>query len=324
MFPLKIACLVLLIAVATGSASAQSCQLRVLTQTEQGQLVNVDGLNVKSVATGETEQADSQIGTGVYAFNGFGAGNYIIAAAKTGFKRTVHTENVRCGQFSFTAATVTLYEGASNEIIESGIPASETSSTSKSPFEFVPTTPAQNQPSSPQSRPAQLPDEDLGVDVGVVIAERANLREGPSTTSPIIRELKRGELVALVTRVPVGPWYNVIHVQSGVEGWINGNTIRVRYTEKPKPAPVFQERETGTYENPQIEITNDSAKTLYLRVGNDDRIVIAAHSTKTITKPAGMYFFYAVCPGVLPAFGERTFQIGFVYQWTFYIVTTYR
>ena len=324
MFPLKTACLVLFIAATVGSACAQSCQLRVLTQTEQGQLVNVDGLSVKNVATGETNQAGSQIGTGVYAFDGFHPGNYIIAAAKTGFKRTVHTENVRCGQFSFTAATVTLYEGPSNEIVESGLPSVQTSTTSKSPFEFVPTTPAQNQRLSSQSSPAQLPDEDLGIDVGVVIAERANLRELPSPTSPVLRELKRGELVALVRRVPVGPWYNVIHVQSGVEGWINGNTIRVRYTEKRKPGPVFQERETGTDENPQIEITNDSEKTLYLKVGNDDRIVIAPHSTKTITKPAGTYQFYAVCPGVLPAFGERTFQIGFVYEWTFYIVTTYR
>jgi hypothetical protein len=62
---------------------------------------------------------------------------------------------------------------------------------------------------------------------------------------------------------------------------------------------------------------------LYLRVGDDDRIVIAAHSTQTITKPAGTYWFYAVCPGVLPAFGERSFKIGSIYTWRFYIVTTY-
>jgi len=163
----------------------------------------------------------------------------------------------------------------------------------------------------------------IGIDIGVVISDRANLRDGPSTTNPAIRELQRGELFVLLSRVPLGPWYRVIHVKSGLEGWINGNTIRVRYTEKPKPPPVFQERETGSYENPDIEITNDSDKTLYLRVGDDDRIVIHAHSTQTITKPAGTYWFYAVCPGVLPAFGERRFEIGFMYTWRFYIVSTY-
>jgi hypothetical protein len=212
-------------------------------------------------------------------------------------------------------------EGPANQIIETGAPVpnhrtpSAPRPVSRSPFEFEPAKPSQNEP--------QLPNEDLGVDIGVVISDRANLREGPSTTNPVIRELQRGELVVLLSRVPVGPWYRVIHVKSSLEGWVNGNTISVRYTQKPKPPPLFQERETGSYENPDIEITNDSDKTLYLRVGDEDRIVIAAHSTQTITKPAGTYWFYAVCPGVLPAFGERSFRIGFIYTWRFYIVTTY-
>lgn len=84
--------------------------------------------------------------------------------------------------------------------------------------------------------------EDPGVDVALVIATRANLREGPSATSAIIRELKRGEVLALTSRVPVGPWYNVIHIQSSTEGWINGNTIKVKYTEKRKAGPVVQEQ----------------------------------------------------------------------------------
>ncbi len=321
MFALKFAYLIMLILIAAGYASGQSCQLRVLTQTERGQLIDVDGLAVKSVATGEAKQADSRIDTGVYSFSGIATGYYIIVAAKTGFKRTVHNEYVRCGLFSFTAATVPLYEGPANQTIENRAPSpndttpSVTPPVSRSPFEVEPAKSSQNEP--------QLPNEDLGVDIGVVISDRANLREGPSTTNPAIRELQRGELVALLRRVLIGPWYRVIHVKSGLEGWINGNTIRVRYTEKPKPAPVFQERETGSYENPDIEITNDSDKTLYLRVGDDDRIVIAAHSTQTITKPAGTYWFYAVCPGVLPAFGERRFEIGFMYTWRFYIVSTY-
>lgn len=322
MFARKSTYLIMVILIAAEYASGQSCQLRVLTQTERGQLIDVDGVAVKSVATGETKQADARIGTGVYSFSGVATGYYKIAAAKTGFKRTIHTEYVRCGQFSFTSATVPLYEGPANQTIETGATApndrspSVTPPVSTSPFEFVPAKPSQNEP--------QLPKEDLGVDIGVVIADRVNLRERPSTTSPVVRELQRGELVVLLSRVPIGPWYRVIHFKSGLEGWINGNTIRVRYTEKPKPPPVFQERETGSYENPDIQITNDSDKTLYLRVGDDDRITIAAHSTQTITKPAATYWFYAVCPGVLPAFGERTFKIGFAYSWRFYIVTTYR
>ena len=82
-------------------------------------------------------------------------------------------------------------------------------------------------------------DEDPGIDVAVVISIRANLRERPSTSSTVLREVKRGDVFALVNRIPVGPWYNVIHIKSSTEGWINGNTIRIQYTEKRKAGPVF-------------------------------------------------------------------------------------
>jgi uncharacterized protein YgiM (DUF1202 family) len=171
---------------------------------------------------------------------------------------------------------------------------------------------------------AQEDDQDVGVDIGIVIATKANLREEPSSTSAVLRQITAGEIVALISRVPEGPWYNVIHVKSSTEGWINGNTIRVKYTEKKKAGPVFQERETGTTENPEIEISNDSDRTLYLKLGDDDRVVIPPHDRQSIIKYPGKYKFYASSPGVLPAFGEHDFRPGVTYEWTFYIVTTLR
>ena len=131
-------------------------------------------------------------------------------------------------------------------------------------------------------------------------------------------------MLALVSRTPVGPWYNVIHIQSSIEGWINGNTIRIKYTEKRKAGPVFQERETGTSQYPSIEVTNDSDRVLYLKVGDDDRIVISPHATKTMSKTPGTYKFYTSSPGVIPAFGQHDFRAGIIYEWAFYIVTTFR
>jgi len=166
--------------------------------------------------------------------------------------------------------------------------------------------------------------EDVGIDTAVVIAIRANLRERPSPSSAIVREVERGDMLALVNRNPVGPWYRVIHIRSSNEGWINGNTIRLRYTDKPKGGPVFEERSAGTNEDPSIQVTNDSGSILYLKVGDDDRIAISPHATRTMTKPPGRYSFYASSPGVLPAFGEHDFRSGIIYEWTFYIVTTFK
>ena len=166
--------------------------------------------------------------------------------------------------------------------------------------------------------------EDPGVDVGIIIATRTDLREGPSATSGVLRQLQSNEVVALVSRTPTGPWYNVIHVSSSTEGWINGNNIRIKYTDRKKEGPVFRERETGTTENPRLEITNDSERTLYLKIGDEDRIVISPHGTKSIVKEPGKRAFYASSPGVFPAFGEHDFRSGITYEWTFYIVTASR
>jgi uncharacterized protein YgiM (DUF1202 family) len=84
-------------------------------------------------------------------------------------------------------------------------------------------------------------ENDPGVDVAVVIATKANLRDAPGISSGVLREVNRGEMLALVNRAPVGPWYNVIHIKSSIEGWVNGNTIRIKYTERKKAGPVFEE-----------------------------------------------------------------------------------
>jgi len=45
-----------------------------------------------------------------------------------------------------------------------------------------------------------LGENDPGVDVAVVIATKANLRDAPGTSSGVLREVNRGEMLALVNR----------------------------------------------------------------------------------------------------------------------------
>jgi hypothetical protein len=166
--------------------------------------------------------------------------------------------------------------------------------------------------------------QDPGVDLGVVVVSKANLREEPNTSSRVIRQLQNGEIVVLISGVPTGSWYNVIHVDSSEEGWINNSTIKIKYTERRKSPPVFQERETGTIDDPRIEITNDSNRPLYLKLGDSDRFLISPREMKILSRQPGKYDFYASSPGVIPALGEKDFRAGITYQWRFYIVTTRR
>jgi len=133
-------------------------------------------------------------------------------------------------------------------------------------------------------------------------------------------EAVQDDFLVLIDRTPVGPWYHIVHVESGKEGWVNGNAIEIRYTREKKLAPPLEERSTGSNRLPSIEITNDSDSILYLNIG-DTRYTIGPHSGTTIELAPGSYKYYGSSPGILPIFGENYLKAGYVYTWRFYVVT---
>ncbi len=172
-------------------------------------------------------------------------------------------------------------------------------------------------------------EEDLGVDIVIVIKQKANLRQEPTLSSVVVIQLMEGERLVLIDRAPHGNWYNVFHVDSGLEGWIREDLIRILYTRERKNAPLFQPENLGTTEKPVIEIRNDSSRVLRLRMdgvlipANSTVLTIPSNSRQTITIDPGRYKYYAGAAGVIPAFGEEDFYLGHRYTWTFWIKTSY-
>lgn len=158
---------------------------------------------------------------------------------------------------------------------------------------------------------------DPGVDFAIVTADSA-IREEPGNTGRLLVRAKRGELVALVEREPADGWYNVIHVDTGTEGWANSANLVVRFTTRPRPGPVMQAERTGTYDNPEIIIKNDSYKDLNLKVAGQN-YAVPSYTQKAVSLVPGRYKFHAYAPGVMPLFGEHDFEVGHNYTWTFFI-----
>lgn len=59
----------------------------------------------------------------------------------------------------------------------------------------------------------------------IVKAKKANLRDKPSETANVAGLVNKGDLLSLMREEPTGPWYQVRHSETGIEGWIHGNTI---------------------------------------------------------------------------------------------------
>jgi hypothetical protein len=175
----------------------------------------------------------------------------------------------------------------------------------------------------PSTSKDTIDKDDIGVDYAIVAVTRANLREDADVSSLAIIEIPKGDLVVLLDRVPVGPWYNVIHVKSNQEGWIHNNTIITNFTKNRKPQITIPGRSTGSYKNPTVEIKNDSDKTMTLKLG-ETRYSFAPNESRSITLTPGKINFHASAPSIIPNFGEQNFELGHIYTWRFYIVTKRR
>jgi hypothetical protein len=185
----------------------------------------------------------------------------------------------------------------------------------------VPLKPSDESTAKPPGiiRPPQVAQKDLGVDYGIVIVSKANIRDSDSLSGEVIVQASQGDIVVLLNLSPINSWYNILHVESGEEGWIHESTISINYTKQKKADFIIPGERTGSFLPPSVTIKNDTNLVLTLKVG-DTRYSFTPQQSHSITFKAGTFKFYASAPGVIPKFGEQTFQQGYDYSWTFYIV----
>lgn len=76
---------------------------------------------------------------------------------------------------------------------------------------------------TPSPVPSRTDSQDK---VAYIIAVSANLRSEPNIESYSIREVGHGETLPIIGK-PYGAWYKVYDSESGQQGWLHGNTIRL-------------------------------------------------------------------------------------------------
>ncbi|MGI8545526.1 MAG: hypothetical protein ACR2MD_18880 [Aridibacter sp.] len=111
--------------------------------------------------------------------------------------------------------------------------------------------------------------------------------------------------------------------------------IEIKKEEGKIFVPKAKDTKTKTQENspfiatyvggnrpPEVEISNDSDRTLYLDLGQDKIIgyTILSGTRKIIQLDGGEYNFKATAPKVIPLEGKHKFQKGYRYIWRFTII----
>ena len=149
---------------------------------------------------------------------------------------------------------------------------------------------------------------------------QVNFRTGPGTDYEIINSLKPGTQIFIVSVDTENDFYNIIDIKTDKEGYIHKSFIKLeRLIEKNESGLFTPSGKTSTY-NPEIEIFNNTSKTLTLKL-NNEVYSFSPRQKKRITLSPGDCSYRASAPGVIPNIGTENMESNMNYTWQFYIVT---
>lgn len=153
--------------------------------------------------------------------------------------------------------------------------------------------------------------------------KQVNFRSEPNTESKILSSLMKDQDVFIVSLVTENDFYNIIDIKTNTEGYVHKSFIRIGNLITKSKENVFQPSGKISNYNPEVEIFNDTNKSLTLKL-NNEYFYFRPFETKNINLDPGEYDFRASAPGVIPYIGSEKLISNQGYSWKFYIVTSYR
>ena len=155
------------------------------------------------------------------------------------------------------------------------------------------------------------------------ISKQVNFRESPSTDAPILSSLKAGSQIFIISLYAENDFYNIIDIETNTEGYVHKNFVKVGQQVKENDQGIFTPSGETTSYNPDIEIFNNTNKTLTLKL-NSEVYTFSPKEKRTLTLSPGTITYRASAPGVMPNIGTESLKSNQGYTWEFYIVTTYK
>lgn len=149
---------------------------------------------------------------------------------------------------------------------------------------------------------------------------QVNLREGPGTEFAIIRALPAGTQLFIISLEEENGFYNVINIQTNEFGFVSKAYVKLGEEVPENKEGIFTKSGNSDTYNPEVEVYNNTIKTLTLKL-NSANYTFIPQEKKKITLPPGTYKYIASAPGVIPYYGNDSLLGNYTYTWEFYIVT---
>ncbi len=132
-----------------------------------------------------------------------------------------------------------------------------------------------------------------------------------------------GSQLYVFSKNDIDGYLKVIDIRTNKLGFVRKSTLK-----KIKDLPLsqsnsFQENGQSSSTEPEVEITNESSKTITLIVGSK-YFSLSPHTASPETIESGNLNYTASAPSVIPLSGTHYFKSGDKYTWTFSIETSYK
>lgn len=153
------------------------------------------------------------------------------------------------------------------------------------------------------------------------IKKTAYLREGPYTSSSVLKTLTRGNQVFVLSSKGTNGFYPVIDLESNKRGFIFKSYVTLVTYYAPSSKPMFSKSGYSSTYKSKVVVHNNTSKTLSLDLGSKT-YSLSPYQKKTIYVSPGNSFYLASAAGVLPSKGTQKFESNSSYSWEFYIRTS--
>lgn len=133
-----------------------------------------------------------------------------------------------------------------------------------------------------------------------------------------LETVRKGAELRLVSRNPSNFFFLVYNEESDTFGRINCAAVQP-YFSRTEQKDGFTATPTYSNSPPVVKIINKTDRTITLWI-DDARYTILPGNEKQITVTSGVHTYVATAPNVRANVGEKKWENGYIYQWTWIIV----
>ena len=152
------------------------------------------------------------------------------------------------------------------------------------------------------------------------ITKQVNFREGPSSEYTILSSLNPQTQIFIISLETENDYYNIINIEKDREGYVHKSFVKVGKLVPKSTESVFTPIGKTASSNAEVEIYNNTSKTLTLKM-NTQLFNFEPQETKSTNLYPGKYDFRASAPIVIPYIGAESLDGKQGYWWQFYITT---